>query len=139
MARTWFRLGVVALAFGLAGCGEQPAKPITPVAGKVRFADGTPVPRGTRVVFNPGEGASRVATGETAEDGSYQLTHASGQAGAEEGKYSVQLLAPEGDAGEFFKLVPREYNDGSKLTAEVTAGVGAVDFTVARASGRKKN
>jgi hypothetical protein len=139
MARGSFRLGAAVLAAWLAGCSGPPAKPITPVVGKVRFADGTPVPKGTRVVFNPGEGASRVASGETAEDGSYQLTHASGKAGAEEGKYSVQLLAPEKDAGDFFKVVPREYNDGSKLTADVKAGVGPVDFTVARASGKKKN
>ncbi len=89
-------------------------------------------------MFNPSEGVSKTASGVTAEDGSFTLTHASGKTGAEEGKYGVQLLAPEGDNGEFFKLVPASYNESSQLFAEVKSGMTPLEFSIPKATGKKR-
>ena len=139
MTRSPFQLALAFLIIAIAfGCSATPAKPITRVEGRVAFTDGTPLPKGTRVVFSPSEGVSKTASGTTEEDGSFKLTHASGRTGAEEGKYVVQLLAPEGDTGEFFKLVPASYNDGSKLSAEVKPGMGPVELSVQKLGGKKR-
>jgi hypothetical protein len=130
--------GFFATLVFIAGCGPTTGKPMTPVSGKIKFADGAPLPRGTRLVFNPSVGISKTATGETSEDGSFKLTHASGKEGAEEGMYSVQLLAPDGDSGEFFKLLPSEYTDGSKLTADIKAGMTPLEFSVPKRTPGKK-
>ena len=112
------------------GCGHNAKNPIVPVSGKVLFADGKPLPAGTRLLFNPAEGGNQTARGVTATDGTIQVTHATGAAGAEVGKYAVLLVAPEGDNGTFFKLVPRDYYDGGILTAEVREGMAPLEFKV---------
>jgi hypothetical protein len=139
MSRLPFQIAFVTLIIALSlGCAAAPVKPIQHVEGRVAFTDGTPLPKGTRVVFSPSEGVSKTASGVTNEDGSFKLTHASGRTGAEEGKYVVQLLAPEGDSGEFFKLVPSSYNDGSRLSAEVKPGMGPVEISVQKMGTKKR-
>lgn len=129
--------GVLLLTISLSGC-VQTANPLVPVEGKIVFSDGTPLPTGTRLLFNPIDGKSGTASGVTASDGSFTLKHVKGSKGAEVGKYSVSLLAPEDDkAGDFFKVVARDYAEGAVLNAEITAGMGALDFKVQKA-GKKR-
>ena len=58
------------------------------------------------------------------------MTHVTGSSGAEEGKYTVQLLPPEANGSEFLKVVPRDYREGAMLFAEVKAGMQPLDFKV---------
>jgi hypothetical protein len=127
----------VALALGLGfvllaipGCGSSTESPVVPVAGKIAFANGQKLPAGTRLVFNPVEGRVGTAVGATAEDGTFQATHVTGAAGAEVGKYTVQLLPPEGNAGNFLKIVPKSYYEEAALFAEVKPGMPPLDFKV---------
>lgn len=116
------------------GCGGGTKHPVVPAQGKITFTDGKTLPKGTRVVLNPSEGGSGTASGATEDDGTFKLTHVTGREGAEVGKYTVVLLAPEGDSsGDFFKLVPKDYYDGGQLTAEIKAGMQPLAFTVPRA------
>ncbi len=134
MSSVLFRLcatGCVGLLLVLVTCGCQNGKyKIVPVEGKISFTDGKSLPAGTRLIFNPGEGGIGTATAVTAPDGSFKVAHVSGGTGAEIGKYSVQLAAPEGDTGSFFKIIPREYCDGGLLHAEVKEGMAPLDFKV---------
>jgi hypothetical protein len=114
------------------GCGGGPKNPVVPVAGTIAFADGSPLPAGTRVVFNPTDGGVGTASGTTAADGSFEVEHVTGRTGAEVGKYQVALLAPEDGAGNFWKLVPKEYADGQVLSAEVKEGMAPLTLKVAK-------
>src|SRR5687768_6677250 len=102
MRVVWIVVPMVCL---LAGCGDGPRYKIIPVEGKITFVDGKPLPAGTRVVLNPSEGGVGTASGVTREDGTFALTHARGGRGAEIGKYTVQVLAPEKEPGDFYQVV----------------------------------
>jgi hypothetical protein len=130
------RLLVVVVLFSALGCGGT-TKPRVPVAGKITFADGRPLPAGTTVLLNPSEGRVGTASGKTSADGSFELTHVTGASGAEVGKYTVKLLAPEGDA-EFYKTVPKDVVNGEVLVAEVKEGMGALELTVPKATGKPR-
>ena len=78
----------------VAGCGRESKSKIVPVDGKIHFANGKTLPAGTLLLFNPSAGGASAATGVTADDGAFKLVHASGQEGAELGKYAVLLRAP---------------------------------------------
>jgi hypothetical protein len=128
---------LVLVALGAAlGCGGT-AKPRVPVAGRITFADGRPLPAGTTVLLNPSEGRVGTASGKTSADGSFELTHVSGASGAEVGKYTVKLLAPEGDRS-FYKTVPADVVNGEVLVAEVKEGMGALELTVPKGTGKPK-
>src|SRR5262245_49019990 len=103
----WFRprFGLLPLAVACAGCGMKVKMPVVPVEGKILFADGKPLAAGTRLMFTPGEGGTGTAVGVTGDDGSIKVTHVSGAKGAEIGKYTILLAAPEdGDKNAFFKM-----------------------------------
>jgi hypothetical protein len=117
------------LAVATVGCGG-PKNKIVPVGGKILFSDGKPLPAGTRLIFNPGEGGTGTASGVTAPDGSFKVTHVAGTTGAEVGKYAVLLAAPEHDREGFFKIVPRSYYDGGILFAEVKEGMQPLELRV---------
>jgi hypothetical protein len=121
----------VALALAALGC-ESTNRPVVPAEGKITFMDGTPLPTGTRLVLNPSEGRTGTASAATDAAGAFKLRHVSGVSGAEVGMYTIQLLAPEGDAGAFYKLVPKEYADGAVLTAEIKDGMSPLELKVAR-------
>lgn len=123
-------VGVAILSFTLPGCSGGTQNPVVPVTGKIALANGKKLPVGTRLLFNPVQGRVGSAVGAVADDGSFQVTHVSGADGAEEGKYTVQLLPPETDASEFTKIVPASYRDGAALFAEVKAGMAPLDFKV---------
>ena len=47
------------------------------------------------------------------------------------GKYTVVLLPPKDNAAEFYKVVPKEYYEGSgNLVAEIKEGMGPLAFEV---------
>lgn len=115
------------------GCGGS-RRPLTPVSGKLVFEDGSPLPAGTRVILEPMEGGIQSASGETSQDGSFTVKHATGKAGAEIGQYRVRLAAPRNDNGSFFQLVPDSYVDGQELSIEVKQGMGEITLKVKRRS-----
>jgi hypothetical protein len=120
---------VVAIVL-LAGCGENTNHKIVPVEGRILFSNGKALPAGTRLMFNPGDGTARTATGVTGEDGSFTVVHASGAKGAEVGRYTVLLAAPERESGAFFKIVPKDYYDGGMLAVDVVEGMPPLDLKV---------
>lgn len=118
-------------AICLSGCGSSTQAKIVPVEGKIVFQDGKPLPGGTRLIFNPAAGNMGTATGITDESGTFKVVHHTGRNGAGIGKYTVQVVAPEGQGAEFYKKVSRTYFDnGGILTAEVAEGMGPITFTV---------
>jgi hypothetical protein len=115
------------LALFVIGCSSKTEKPVVAVEGKITFEDGSPLPIGTRVVFNPSEGKVGTSTGITDASGSFKLVHVSGSSGAEVGKYNIMLLAPEdGNTAAFYKQVPRDYYEGGVLTTEIKQGTSIV-------------
>ena len=114
-----------------AGCGSGNQIAIIPVEGTVQFADGKPLPKGTRLIFNPAAGNTGSAMAVLEESGAFQVVHQSGKKGAGIGKYTIQVTAPEGQGAEFYKIVPRKYfDDGGILTANVTEGMGSLKLVV---------
>lgn len=125
------RTGLVALlAAAAVGCGNSPKNKIVAVEGKIHYSDGKPLPAGTRLLFNPYEGGMGTAEGVTDGEGSFKMTHVTGIQGAEVGKYSVVLQAPEGEEGKFYKFVPKDYYDGGAFAVEVKEGMQPLDLKV---------
>jgi hypothetical protein len=100
------------------------------VSGKIAFSDGRPLPQGTRLVFNPGDGRTESAVAVAGADGAFEVNRASGRKGVPAGKYTILLRAPEGDRGDFFKLIPSDYVDGGVLEADVKEGMPTLDLKV---------
>jgi hypothetical protein len=132
LARNHIPLGVgllaVACVFGI-GCGKVKHK-IVEVQGKITFQDGKPVPAGTRLLFNPAGGGTGAACGIADAEGSFTVEHVTGRDGAEIGKYTVLLAAPEDNPGQFFELIPKPYYDGGAISVEVKEGMGPVELKV---------
>jgi hypothetical protein len=119
------------LAVLAVGCGGARNK-VVPVEGRIRFSDGKALPAGTQLVFNPVEGRTGTAVGITSEDGSFKLTHVTTGEGAEVGKYSVLLKAPQGDSGSFYTIVPKDYWDVGVFAIEVKEGMAPLELKVAK-------
>lgn len=136
---------LVAAAFYLAGCGQQPSNPdLAPVSGTVRLA-GQPL-AGASVTFigvgaTPGEGA----TGITDDAGRYELAHFRAGKGAMPGEYKVVIskrVMSDGSpipAGTLSiaelstrEVLPPRYSDynNSRLKATVIKDNPPVDFQV---------
>jgi hypothetical protein len=125
------RLGLVAaLAVLAAGCNGETKYPAVPVTGKLTFADGKPLPKGTKLLFNPSEGGMGTASAVTDADGSFTATHVNGTTGAEVGKYTVVLRAPDGEDARFYKLIPKDYYDAGAFAVEVAEGMPPLDLKV---------
>jgi hypothetical protein len=122
-------IAVACLVLCFSGCSGTRFK-VIPVTGKIAFADGTALPTGTRLQFNPVEGRVGAGSAVTSADGSFEVTHSNGSSGLEEGKYIVLLHPPEGDRTTFQQLVPKDYCDGGVLSAEAKEGMGPLNFTV---------
>lgn len=122
-------LGALALTSILTGCGGT-TNPVVPVTGKIAMANGKKLPAGTRLLLEPVEGRVGTAMATIADDGSFQMTHVKGGAGAEEGKYVVKLLPPEAGSPEFGKVVPKQCQEEPFGTAEVKAGMNPLDLKV---------
>ncbi len=112
----------------LAGWGSK--NQMIEVKGNIKFANGKPLPEGSRLRFSPIDGGRKAASATVDADGSFTLTHATGGDGAEVGNYSVAVLPPSGKEIAFAKLVPDEYIDGDILSAEIKPGMSPLSFTV---------
>lgn len=133
-------MGIVVRGIGVAflvvvvaatGCSKTKNK-LVPVEGKIAFADGAKLPEGTTLLFNPSEGGTGSAVGVVKADGSFKVNHANGSKGAEIGKYSIALRAPEGKDAEFYRVVSDDYSNGNVLFAEVKEGMSALELTIAK-------
>jgi hypothetical protein len=122
-------VAVACIVASLSGCQNTRFK-VVPVNGKVAFADGTALPTGTRLQFNPVEGNVGSGSASTSADGSFEVKHVNGSSGLEEGKYIVLLQPPEGDNGTFRQLVPKDYYDGGVLSVEAKDGMAPLAFAV---------
>jgi len=116
------------LAAAVAGCGGSEG---ARVSGKVTFADGSPLTKGT-VVFSSGEFTARA---DIAKDGSYSLRAKPGAykvfiTGAVEESSGGQYMAPQKP------LVDRKFTDpaASGLECDVK-GSTTFDITVAKPAG----
>lgn len=123
--KIYMRLIVFALACLLVGCGGAGRFPVVPVEGKVVFADGSNLPSGTRLLFNPSEGKVNTASTTVSQDGSFTLQ-------AESCKYVVVLQPPEGSDNSFYKMVPSEYCTEDVFVADVKAGMDPLSFKVVK-------
>jgi hypothetical protein len=126
------RLLCLAAILAIVGCGANSSRyKIVPVEGTLLFSSGTPLPKGTRLRLDPAEGGVKTASATIDSSGAFRLTHVSGRSGAELGKYTVVLMPPTTDPGDFNRLVPRAYCEGSgNLVAEIKDGMGPLELKV---------
>lgn len=125
----WRLPTAIALAFVI-GCSGSGVRPAVPVTGKIAFSDGKLLPAGTRLMFNPGDGATESAVAVVAADGTFEAERVSGRKGLLIGRYTVLLRAPEANDGSFFKLVPSDYVDGGMLDADVQPDMPPLSLVV---------
>jgi len=106
-----------------AGCGsgEAPLPELAPVTGTVTLG-GKPVADAI-VTFQPDKGP--LSVGNTDAAGKFELKYMGTNPGTPAGKYAVRISKLSGEAGD--ELIPRKYNESSKLTQEV-AQSGPNDF-----------
>jgi hypothetical protein len=90
----------IAMWLILAGCGKEPGDEgkRVPVAGKVVFNDGRPLPRGT-VIFTPdgakGNSSQHEPRGAIDAQGNYKLSTTERLSGVHPGWYLVTIVAQE--------------------------------------------
>ena len=128
MRRHWSMVLALAVLGAMAGCGG-PDRPMTvPVSGIVRYA-GQPV-AGADVVFQPQQGP--MATGQTDEQGRFQLMTFQPGDGAVPGEYAVMISKkeavvdprqPENPYPQVRDVLPPRYGNAtqSRLTVRVQA------------------
>jgi hypothetical protein len=110
------------------GCGGTKYK-IVPVEGKIVLDNGQALPTGTKLLLNPAEGGVGSASGVTDAKGGFKLQHLKGKSGAEEGKYTLVLRAPDGQEKDFYKKMPvAAYEDG--IPVEIKEGMAPLDLKV---------
>jgi len=115
--RNWLlSVAVVVTSAVSSGCGSggPPVPELVPATGVVTKG-GQPVVDAI-VTFWPEKGAQSV--GNTDAEGRFELKYMGTTPGAVPGKHSVKISKMSGEAGE--ELIPRQFNDASKLTKEVT-------------------
>lgn len=111
MTKKW-KVGAASAALALmcaTGCGRKDLPELAPVDGTVTL-DGQPLP-GVLVSFYPKEGG-RPGTGETDEEGYYELTYVYGEEGTKLGPNRVEVTTiwPDGEPGEGEEdKVPAQY------------------------------
>jgi hypothetical protein len=137
------RLAVSVVMFSVAGCkapGDEGNR--VPVSGKVTFADGKPLPRGT-VIFTPGEGnlSQHEPRGAIDEQGNYKVDTTERLAGVMPGRYTVTIISqePYDESKSSWDppwLINRKYGNRntSGLAVEVVekAEAGRYDFKVSK-------
>ncbi len=120
-----------AFAVGCGSGGDTP--PLGQVTGTVTL-NGEPLD-GATVEFQPDNG--RPSIGMTDAEGQYSLLFRADTPGALVGTHTVRITSQRGrsggEGGEPVvkarpETVPREYNDGSSLSVEVTEGSNTHDF-----------
>jgi hypothetical protein len=94
----WISVAGMAACLFLAGCGKPDEGNRVPVAGKVTFTDGKPLPRGT-VIFTPdsarGNPSQHEPRGPIDAEGNYKLSTTSTLAGVSPGWYAVTIVSQE--------------------------------------------
>lgn len=136
MQRVGMRLpvaGVVVVAGLLVACGG--GVDTYPVTGKVSFADGTPLTKGT-VIFSSGQYSAK---GPIQADGTYSLTSYKAGDGAALGKHTVYIIGAEEGA---YPDPPKPLIDSkftlpktSGLQCEVKSGGNTFDIQVTKPAG----
>lgn len=122
------------LPFGLvlvaciAGCGSDTAQ----VGGHVEFADGTPIKGAIRVIrFEPADDSSAstraVASGNIADDGSYELMTKRPGDGVHKGKYIVTFTVLESPQTGV-SLIKDQYMSAESSPLEVTVDHSGDDY-----------
>jgi len=95
-----YSLAIIGAILVAPGCGKQPGDEgkRVPVAGRVTFKDGKPLPRGT-VIFAPdgakGNASQHEPRGPIDTDGNYKLSTTPRLDGAYPGWYTVTIIAQE--------------------------------------------
>ena len=118
----------VALPLLIVGCG--PENEVVKLKGKITFADGKPLPEGTRIAFRPLDNARKSSMGITKSDGTFEMEHETGTNGAEIGKYKIAVLPPEGQEAAFGKIVPAAYINAEVLSVDVKSGMADLDLKI---------
>lgn len=121
----------------LASAGCKQRTPVVSVSGTAKFADGSNLPEGTRIVLAPIEGHQGSASGEVDNEGAFSLKHQDGRTGAEEGEYGVYLLAPSISQADFYKVVPKEYTEVGSLKAKISRDENQLSYLVPKAKVKK--
>src|SRR5687768_2340133 len=97
-ARFGFRISCFVLLVFLVGCTKTDGGNRVPVAGKVTFQDGKPLPRGT-VIFTPDPGKGNQSQheprGAIDADGNYKVETTDRLNGVQPGWYFVTIIAQE--------------------------------------------
>ena len=115
--RNWLLNAALLVATaGLSGCGEAgPEIPdLVPATGVVTKG-GKPISDAI-VTFWPEKGGQSV--GNTDAEGRFELKYMGTTPGAVIGKHTIKISKMSGEAGD--ELIPRQFNDASKLSKEVT-------------------
>ena len=130
------KVNVLSMLLGtlcLFGCGSGKEGPaLYPVAGEVTL-NGTPLPEGD-IIFRPADGSGHSYAGKIV-DGKFTVE-------VEAGKKTVEITARqeipgktrEDNPGEIVtetqQVVPEKYNVNTELTADVSADMAALQFTL---------
>ena len=120
-SRSWLAILVTCSVLWCGGCSD-----LANVTGKVTL-DGAPLPNAL-VTFTPAEG--RASTGQTDQDGKYELSYTFDRLGAEVGSHTVRITSAasaESEAGPV-ETLPARYNADTELKAELKSGLNEVDF-----------
>jgi hypothetical protein len=120
-------VGLVVLVFGSAGCGGSSDTPeLGEVHGQVKL-DGNPLPK-AMVKFQPVAGG-RHSSGETDDNGEYELQYSLNAKGALIGKHKVSIsTGSKTDDESVPEKVPTKYNVQTELEVDVKAGDNELDF-----------
>jgi len=131
--RCQFLLSACALsaALFLCGCSGEKLPGLGRVEGTVTL-DGKPVPE-ARVWFEPANGKTAAAIGETDANGHYELFYSRGHKGANVGENVVKIttyreINDEDNRQVRKETIPARYNVKSELKANVTGGNNKLDF-----------
>lgn len=120
--RLFFVIGVFTLGWACCGCGGSDVPRTAKVQGTVTM-NGKPVPN-IGVVFFP-VGSGPMASGNTDDQGKFELTTVSPKDGAVIGQHRVAFGAAEESSSEYArKTLPARYEspETSRVTADVADG-----------------
>src|SRR5882672_7325832 len=81
------RTRALLMLIALTGCGDT-----HPVSGKITYKDGTPMPGGGQITFNPADASTKTSSlGKILEDGTFRMGTHSDTDGVPLGTYKVAI------------------------------------------------
>ena len=124
-------LCIVAAIMSLVGCGGEKLPGLGRVEGTVTM-DGKPVPE-AMVWFEPSNGKTAAAIGQTDAEGHYELFFSRGHKGANVGENLVKIttfreISDESGNQVRKETIPARYNVKTELKADVKRGTNKLDF-----------